>query len=207
MSKVSVKCLNCGTPFLVYKCKLKNGRGKFCSRTCNAKYYNKLKDKTDPFFTMDRKAHNNPNYKGGAWYPCEICGKKFWKYPSRTQKTCSKECGQQLRRKHISGLNNPRFTKYNKKSIRNSRWGLSDEDYTKLRNKIINRDSNRCILCGSQNYLQVHHIVPRTDSTSTNDPDNLITLCRSCHKSIESNYSEEKKNYLRGKIADLRHSR
>jgi len=48
------------------------------------------------------------------------------------------------------------------------------------RRLVLQRDNNRCTLCGSTSDLEVHHIVPRSEG-GTNDPDNLVTLCAICH--------------------------
>jgi len=50
----------------------------------------------------------------------------------------------------------------------------------KVRQEVLERDG-KCMLCGrTVNGLHVHHINPGKDST----PDNLITLCRSCHQAV-----------------------
>ena len=45
---------------------------------------------------------------------------------------------------------------------------------------ILKRDNYRCVECGFQRYIIVHHI-KRLQDGGTHDPDNLITLCRKCH--------------------------
>jgi hypothetical protein len=48
------------------------------------------------------------------------------------------------------------------------------------RDKIKERDGNRCIVCGSPQYrLHVHHAVP-VSAGGSNSPHNLVTLCRPC---------------------------
>ena len=50
----------------------------------------------------------------------------------------------------------------------------------KVREEVIRRDG-KCMLCGRTGKgLHVHHINPGEEST----PDNLITLCRSCHQAV-----------------------
>lgn len=49
------------------------------------------------------------------------------------------------------------------------------------RKKIYRRDGFRCALCGNDRYLQIHHIVPRSQGGPGNNPANLITLCSDCH--------------------------
>ena len=48
------------------------------------------------------------------------------------------------------------------------------------------RDNYQCQNCGSGDNLRVHHIVERSESGSDR-PDNLITVCDSCHNLIHQN--------------------
>ncbi len=43
-----------------------------------------------------------------------------------------------------------------------------------------------CQLCGSTNWLEIHHIVYRSEGGS-NDERNLIRLCKNCHIMVHSN--------------------
>ena len=43
-----------------------------------------------------------------------------------------------------------------------------------------------CQLCGSTNWLEIHHIIYRSQNGS-NDKRNLIRLCKSCHQLVHSN--------------------
>jgi len=55
------------------------------------------------------------------------------------------------------------------------------EAYARLRSEILKRDGWRCQNCGSMTNLDVHHM--RRRSNLGNDAeDNLITLCRICHR-------------------------
>ena len=49
-----------------------------------------------------------------------------------------------------------------------------------IRLSVLNRDNNRCIKCGSDEHLQVHHKVYKSKGGS-DDEENLITLCEACH--------------------------
>ena len=48
------------------------------------------------------------------------------------------------------------------------------------RAKAIERDSHKCVICGSSERLEVHHKKYRSDGGS-DDMDNLVTLCAQCH--------------------------
>ncbi len=54
-------------------------------------------------------------------------------------------------------------------------------DWDVRREFVLKRDSHWCRLCGSTKPLQVHHVWPVSYS-SNHTPQNLITLCRKCHK-------------------------
>lgn len=60
---------------------------------------------------------------------------------------------------------------------------MTFQQYETLRAAILERDSYRCQSCGLRKELDVHHIIPRGRGGSDN-PDNLITLCRRCHHNI-----------------------
>lgn len=50
--------------------------------------------------------------------------------------------------------------------------------WKRLRNKILDRDGGRCVVCGSREHLHVHHI----DGDATHDDQgNLVALCEFCH--------------------------
>ncbi len=52
-----------------------------------------------------------------------------------------------------------------------------------IRQAVLTRDHHRCRAPGCRNtrYLEVHHIHPR-DRGGSNRPENLVTLCSSCHR-------------------------
>ena len=65
-----------------------------------------------------------------------------------------------------------RFANVPRKSKRPREWNHV------LRNKIKERDKNKCVICESTNRLQVHHI---DYNVLNNNDKNLITLCVNCH--------------------------
>lgn len=56
--------------------------------------------------------------------------------------------------------------------------------WRQIRQDILNRDAHHCILCPTSSNLSVHHLLPVLNG-GTDDPSNLVTLCRSHHKSLE----------------------
>ena len=53
-----------------------------------------------------------------------------------------------------------------------------------LRQQILERDNHLCTKCGTTECLEVHHKIPLRFG-GQNTPDNLITLCASCHRIVE----------------------
>jgi 5-methylcytosine-specific restriction endonuclease McrA len=62
------------------------------------------------------------------------------------------------------------------------RLKLTDEEYTLLRRRVLERDGWRCQHCGSSKDLHVHHLSKRS-RLGDDVMDNLIALCATCHKS------------------------
>lgn len=58
-----------------------------------------------------------------------------------------------------------------------------------LKDKIKQRDGWECYICGKTTNLHVHHIIPRIEG-GEHTPDNLVTLCGGCHRSVESGNTE-----------------
>lgn len=56
-----------------------------------------------------------------------------------------------------------------------------------LREQILRRDEHRCCNCHAHSNLDVHHIHFRRHGGS-NDPGNLITLCKTCHDSMHRDF-------------------
>lgn len=65
----------------------------------------------------------------------------------------------------------------------NKRITVSKEIY----NTVIERDNYSCRLCGSTNWIQLHHILYRSQRKDLiNNIDNCIMLCDDCHKLVHS---------------------
>ena len=66
-------------------------------------------------------------------------------------------------------------------------WGYQkgfDYGYSSRREAVLHRDNYTCQCCGKKNCrLDVHHIIFRSNG-GTDDENNLITLCKDCHKKV-----------------------
>jgi RNA-directed DNA polymerase len=65
-------------------------------------------------------------------------------------------------------------------------------DWRNIRDEALARDGYHCAQCGSQENLDVHHIIPKHKG-GTDTLDNLITLCEKCHVA-QGGYGRPRKN-------------
>ena len=65
------------------------------------------------------------------------------------------------------------------------RLQLDREAYQLLYRQVLQRDGWRCQFCGNRRNLQVHHILPRSQSGDDTE-ENLTTLCSECHDQVHS---------------------
>lgn len=171
ISKIKATCDYCGKEHLFRTCNFKNSNNHFCSIKCRSKYLSK--------YSVGKA---NPNFKSME-IECDNCGKIIYVCPSQNKRNkynfCSKFCDNEHRKK------SKRFALEN-----NPQWlgGLSFFPYplkwsNQLRESIRQRDGYTCRICGyiwkkEDRKLSVHHI----DYNKNNlNPENLITLCTSCH--------------------------
>jgi len=74
-------------------------------------------------------------------------------------------------------------------------------EWESVRESVLDRDGNICRLCGAGENIVVHHILPRRKVFDMaehdysdekwkycNSEENLITLCRDCHKTFEGRW-------------------
>lgn len=114
----------------------------------------------------------NNNY---AWH-CDNCQVKdgravlLWPLPNNNHFALCLKCLGSLYSNHVL------FRDKSEEKIIVKRLVVSE----KLRNKVFNRDGNRCLKCGSQLNLSIDHIVPFSRGGGTTEA-NLQTLCLSCN--------------------------
>ena len=49
----------------------------------------------------------------------------------------------------------------------------------------VTRRDGACVQCGSPHYLNAHHVIPRAEG-GPDTPENLVSLCASCHSRLEA---------------------
>ena len=64
------------------------------------------------------------------------------------------------------------------------------KNWNRKRKERLNFDDGKCQSCGAESNLEVHHHQPIRTFDNPEDANflfNLITLCKTCHKNLESN--------------------
>jgi len=106
-------------------------------------------------------------------HECKYCGNKFKRSKYKNPKYCSEKCYGLDKRK-----SNP--------DIRNS------PEYRQFRENVLERDNHRCVKCGDDDDLHVHHITPiYEDESLATDVDNGQTLCVECHAAAHEELGDD----------------
>ena len=67
------------------------------------------------------------------------------------------------------------------------------------KSKILEVWHEECAICGSREFLEFHHIVPKS-SGGSDDYDNIILLCACCHSTIHNRSYNPQKYHLNTSI-------
>lgn len=197
-------CDNCGSEFglceSIYEFRVERNEHFFCSKQCYCEFHSK-----DSFITsciICGKEVLIPNYrkKEGRKYfcsyecrktsqkiKCDWCGREFLRKPSEIKEHnfCSRECMGNWQSENMIGENS------------NSWLGGWEKYYganwNEQKNKARERDNYTCQKCGiieNGKAHDVHHKIAFREFgiinyKEANRLENLITLCSSCHSSIE----------------------
>lgn len=136
-------------------------------------------------YCINLKKRNNKPY-------CKLINKKI-------QLSTCRECNNKEYKKSTFGKKSPATSGQTRKNAQS----LTKEQQKKIKmhnkskkltvtkdtyNCVIERDNYSCKLCGSTNWLQLHHILYRSQRKDLiNDIDNCIMLCSDCHRLVHSN--------------------
>ncbi|MFP4117234.1 MAG: HNH endonuclease [Salinivenus sp.] len=158
----------------------------YCDEDCMAKD-----------FQERYSGQGNPSWNGGkVEVECEWCGSVDEYVPARAEvrRFCSDECYKDWLSEHRQGdawvgEDNPSWAGGQE---RNRFYGPNWEHQ---RQRALERDDHECMLCRSTQHLVVHHKKPMRNFDRdkprwwerANQLDNLITLCRSCHRTVHAN--------------------
>jgi len=151
-----MKCLRCGKEFEPKEqspSHLKRNPPKYCSHPCGK--YARLSRVT---------------------LTCRQCGKGFERkrymvdWSQDRGPFCGFRCYGQWQKQHTAGPANPN---YSPDAVKRLSW-----NHREARRLTIQRDQGKCVLCGSDQRLHVHHIA----DPDCHELDNLETVCASCHR-------------------------
>ena len=70
------------------------------------------------------------------------------------------------------------------------------EDWSTIREQVLERDGNRCVLCGNDDKVEVHHI-RKHKPNQEHDLSNLIALCGTCHRNARNPRSKASRELAR----------
>ena len=200
--KVQRTCVTCGKEFDAYESDIerKPNSGTYCSKecvnagrliACKCKYCGREFDtplsriQSGHGFYCSRECYSmgvhSEFLETCQKQICATCGKEFVVSPYLygRQKYCSRKCGK-------TGDANPQWI------------GGHTIEYPliwtrKLRNAIKQRDGYKCVLCG-EHATDVHHIDYNKDNCA---PENLISLCHSCHAKTNTRRGEWMELFIR----------
>ena len=204
--EVEVVCAWCGKNKKTTHYNYKNGKSFFCDFTCQGYYQSVFTTgESSPSYKGGFSIDNRPSYETynaqinykvktrrsscGKFLEvtCSYCGKWFepqWSYlVSVIESTkrqgmdlniycsneCKKECPVFWQRKYPKGF----------------KKASSREVDPHLRQMCLERDKWECQKCGATESLHSHHIEGAVQNKMiSNDLDNVITLCKTCHKEV-----------------------
>lgn len=181
--KSEVECANCGNSNKVKQAVAEEYENHFCDRGCMAEWKSE-----------NIHGENHPRWKGGKLsVECVNCGTEFKRkranIKANKRSFCGKDCYAEWMSKNLHGENNPRW--------KGGYRGYYGPSWPEARQKARERDDYICQRCGITEEehmdergieLHVHHIKSFGEFDSyeeANELSNLITLCESCHHTIE----------------------
>lgn len=163
MPKITSNCARCNKSFQAHASRAKYGRAKHCSRECQ--------------YAAVREAPSN-----AVGFTCTGCGKEFTRSLAKAtkHKGAGRFCSRPCRDKNRVAKNHPQY-KNAPRQYRGHNWQAQ-------KRKARLRDHKTCQLCGAPG-TDVHHLAPFrwfADPVLANDLENLITLCKSCHRRMDA---------------------
>lgn len=146
-------CQRCGQDFLT-----RDPSARYCSRKCG-----------------------QPNQSKRVELTCRQCGATFERkaymasWSQERGPFCGFACYGAWQSEHAQGDQNPNFR------AESSARGAGQWERNRL--IVLDRDNHQCQDCGRTDRLHVHHRADwNPDDPATHVPDNLVTLCATCHR-------------------------
>ena len=118
------------------------------------------------------------------------CGTEFETFSQSIKSGHTQSCGcykVEVDNSRWNGEDNPQYAGLTEEERQSSDKLRHIPEYQQWRDSVINRDFGECQACGSDIYLEVHHIRSfKHNIELALDLDNGITLCSTCHKKYHS---------------------
>jgi len=186
-------CSYCGNSFKREPSKTKGKKNLFCSIDCHNKFRLKcvyvcevcgkkfhrpvrLNQKKPRFCCRDCMHQKLREERNPINCYCNKCGKAFHSTPYQMWRGEGRFCSMACKTKWQTGI-------YKRGTPHHY---YSTVGWRKIRKKVLERDKNKCTRCGtSDKHLHVNHIKLR-ELGGTDDLDNLETLCRRCHATVDA---------------------
>lgn len=180
---IETECTNCGEEIVRSRHATRSNENHFCSSECFNTWFS------------DLNPEDHPQWTGGPIeVRCRNCGSELLRKPHKAVNQdnhfCDHECYGEYRAEVITGENHH--------SWRGGTFPYGPGWNESKKKQVRERDDFECQTCGMtqtehlEEYdrkLDVHHIIPARqfdeDDPSKNMMENLITLCRGCHRSWE----------------------
>lgn len=172
---IKIKCLYCHSPFETWEARIRQGKGKFCSMSCAAKYHRDNKD--GGYEKMFKNGHPTSN-------------------SGRTHFTTERLKGKRLSREHIQKVKNSLtgVPRPNQRGPLSPHWkggitipnklARTSADFLNWRMKVFEQDDWTCQICEKRGgRLHAHHIKMFSKYPSLRfEVSNGVTVCEKCHK-------------------------
>lgn len=182
-----INCNQCNVQFNTKPYLVKEGKKNFCSTSCYGKW---------------QRIYNIGRGRIRFEVICDFCGNKLQKCKSEIGKHtfCDRKCLYKWRSITFVGENSPSW-KGGHSCYRGYNWD-------KQRELALERDGHCCIVCKAKDKtLHVHHKIPfRLFNTfeSANELLNLITVCNSCHRKLETDFWNNNWDKINAPIPKIR---
>ena len=192
--KETIRCDQCETTITREPSRIKEHN--FCSQECQNLWQVKKDEELEEYEWDGSKIVLN----------CDYCNEEIKLKPSlvkgRKHHFCSKQCQDKWKSENMTGKNSPFWT--------GGTIGYYGPNWERNRKKVLKRDNYTCQACGETNdeaTLDVHHlekfrsfrlplfsgevknVLAEFNYEQANRIENLITLCKRCHKIVE--YSDK----------------
>lgn len=190
---ISLTCPQCNKKYEMNKYNVKRRKNNLCRDCIKNKEYVYLVGKKLNNLTVLSMGVGKKRKDGCASsiFICRCdCGKEFSAFANSVKSGHTKSCGCYKIKKRSeawSGKNNPQFSNMSEEERKSTSNIRKLPEYEKWRQDVISRDFGECQKCGSDIFIEVHHIRSyKQNPHLAIDINNGIVLCSTCHREYHS---------------------